>query len=81
MSIIKFDPQQMERIEEFLDGIPDPEAMTQAQLEEYRQKVEAAIDRLNGLEPKNENSEIYDQWADLHEDLEDILDDILDYLD
>ena len=46
-----------------------------------RNKVQSLIDRLDALEPQNENSEAYDDWADLHEDLEDVLDEILDMQD
>ena len=73
MSIIQFNPQQMAEIELFLDTLPE--------LEQMRNKVQSLIDRLDALEPKNENSEAYDDWADLHEDLEDVLDEILDMQD
>ena len=43
--------------------------------------LQEAIDRLNQLEPRNEHTDAYDHWAQLHEDLEDVLDDILDSLD
>ena len=81
MSVIKFDPQQLERIAALLEDLPDPAGMGREALEQARQQVEDAIDRLNELEPRNENSEIYEDWAALHEDLEDALDDILDYLE
>lgn len=80
MSRIQFDPKQMERIQEFLESIPEPSTMTPEQLEAYQEKVEGAIDTLNDLEPRDENSEVYDEWADLHEDLEDMLDEIQDCL-
>ena len=73
MSIIQFNPQQMAEIELFLDTLPE--------LEQMRNKVQSLIDRLDALEPQNENSEAYDDWADLHEDLEDVLDEILDMQD
>ena len=80
MSRIQFDPKQMERIQEFLESIPEPSTMTPEQLEAYQEKGEDAIDTLNDLEPRDENSEVYDEWADLHEDLEDMLDEIQDCL-
>ena len=80
VSRIQFDPRQMEKIQEFLESIPQPNTMTAAQLEEYEEKVEDAIDTLNDLEPQDEGSEVYDEWADLHEDLEDMLDEIRDCL-
>ena len=81
MSIIQFNPQQMAEIELFLDTLPELEELTPAELEQMRDKVQSFIDRLDALEPKNENSEAYDDWADLHEDLEDVLDEILDMQD
>ena len=81
MSVIKFDPQQLERIAALLEDLPDPAGMDREALEQARQQVENAIDQLNELEPRNENSEIYEDWAALHEDLEDALDDILDDLE
>lgn len=81
MSIIQFNPQQMAEIELFLDTLPELEGLAPAELEQMRNKVQSLIDRLDALEPKNENSEAYDDWADLHEDLEDVLDEILDMQD
>ena len=42
VSRIQFDPRQMEKIQEFLESIPQPNTMTAAQLEEYEEKVEDA---------------------------------------
>lgn len=81
MSIIQFNPQQMAEIELFLDTLPELEGLVPVELEQMRNKVQSLIDRLDALEPKNENSEAYDDWADLHEDLEDVLDEILDLQD
>lgn len=81
MSIIQFNPQQMAEIETFLDSLPELEELTPAELKQMQEKVQFLIDRLDTLEPKNEQSEAYDDWADLHEDLEDVLDEILDLLD
>lgn len=37
--------------------------------------------QLDAREPKNMDSEAYEDWADEHEDLEDQIDEILDQLD
>ena len=81
MSIIKFNPQESERIEEFLDSIPDISRMDADALKQYREKTEQAIRDLDALEPRSQTSEAYELWADLHEDLEDTLDEILDCLE
>ena len=36
---------------------------------------------LDAKEPKNMNSEAYEEWGDQHEELEDLLDEIQDILD
>lgn len=81
MSIIKFNPQESERIEQFLDFIPDISRMDADTLKQYREKTEQAIRDLDALEPRCQTSEAYELWADLHEDLEDTLDEILDCLE
>ena len=81
MSVIRFDPQKLAELEDFLENFPDPDDMLPAALEEAETQVRDAIARLDALEPKNEQSEAYDNWANLHEDLEDLLDEILDDLE
>ena len=74
MSIIKFNPQEWDRITAFLDAVPDT-------LKQYRRETEQTIRDLDALEPGSQTSEAYELWADLHEDLEDVLDEILDCLE
>lgn len=81
MSIIKFNPQQWERITVFLDAVPDIGAMDAGRLKQYRRETEQTIQALDALEPGSQTSEAYALWADLHEDLEDVLDEILDCLE
>ena len=81
MQVIRFDPQQMAQISDFLENLCDPAEMDREGLQQARQQVEETIGRLNRLEPRNEHTDAYDQWAQFHEDLEDVLDDILDLLD
>lgn len=59
----------------------DSYEMTVNQLLEYRKQLEAQIRSLDEQEPADEASEVYEAWADRHEDLEDQLDEILDLLD
>ena len=81
MSIIKFNPENFERIAEFLDNVPDIDDMDADGLRQYRKETEQMIGALDELEPRNQNSDAYEQWAELHEDLEDMLDEILDCLE
>ena len=81
MSLIKFDPKEIERIETFLEEVPELEHLSREELEQYRAETRQIITDLDALEPRSETSEAYDQWAQLHEDLEDLLDEILDLLE
>lgn len=81
MSIIKFNPENFERIAEFLDNVPDIDDMDADGLRQYRRETEQMIGALDELEPRNQSSDAYEQWAELHEDLEDVLDEILDCLE
>lgn len=71
----------MEKIIAFQPEEPDVAAMDKAQLISYREELEAQIAALDEKEPRNQNSEAYEDWADRHEDLEDLLDEVLDRLD
>lgn len=81
MSVIKFDPSKLEKIEAFLEDAPEAEGMEIEELEQYRIRTQQMIDALDTLEPRSETSEAYDHWAELHEDLEDLLDEILDCME
>ena len=81
MSIIKFDPTQSQRIADFLGSLPDIGQMDADTLKEYRLQTQQTIQELDELEPRNQTSEAYELWADLHEELEDVLDEILDCLE
>ncbi len=81
MPMIPFSAFQAQRIQEFLDSLPDFDGMDAGQLRAYLEEVHDAIDTLDRCEPRNEASEEYDLWAEAHEDLEDVQDEILDCLD
>ena len=81
MGVIKFNPTEMARIEAFLEAVPEIDSLTAQELEQYRAQTQQMIADLDALEPRSEKSEVYDAWAELHEDLEDVLDEILDCLD
>lgn len=74
--MIAFEP-----LEAFLDSFPGAEALDEAELRDCLEQTKALIVGLDGAEPKNQNSEAFEQWAQRHEDLEDILDELLDALE
>lgn len=63
------------------EDAPDIDEMTVNELEAYREELEEKIARLDAIEPADEESEEYEDWADAHEDLEDLLDEVEDRLD
>ena len=81
MSMIKFNPESFDRIAEFLDNVPEIDALDADGLRQYRKETETMLDALDELEPRNQSSDAYEQWAELHEDLEDVLDEVLDCLE
>lgn len=64
-----------------VDVVPDLDEMTKEELEAYLREARNALAGLEEQEPKDEESEEYDLWADDHEELEDLIDEILDRLD
>jgi hypothetical protein len=60
---------------------PDLDSMDKESLLAYLEQLRTQIEELDAAEPKNMNSEAYEEWGDLHEELEDRVDDILDRLD
>ena len=68
-------------VKDILAEVPDLEQMDVAALREYLGELEAALERLDIAEPRNENSDAYEEWAIEHEDLEDLMDEVLDLLD
>ena len=64
-----------------LDEFGDPESMNREDLERYLTALQDELAALDAREPKNPNSEAYEEWADRHEDLEDLVDEVLDRLD
>jgi hypothetical protein len=60
---------------------PNLNSMDKEALLTYLEQLRAQIEELDAAEPKNMNSEAYEEWGDLHEELEDQVDDILDRLD
>lgn len=66
---------------QFPVGEPDIDAMDREALCSYLERLRARIGELDDAEPKNINSEAYEAWGELHEELEDLVDDVLDRLD
>lgn len=66
---------------QFRSEEPDLDAMDKDALLARLEQLRAQIEALDAAEPKNMNSEAYEEWGDAHEELEDLVDDILDRLD
>jgi len=47
----------------------------------YLEQLRSQIAALDEREPKNMNSEAYEEWGEQHEELEDLIDEVLDLLD
>ena len=60
---------------------PDTETMDREELKDYLARVRAELDRLDGEEPQDMDSEEYEAWGDRHEELEDLVDEIWDRLE
>lgn len=61
--------------------LPDLDTLSREELLDYLKSVRAQIDQLDSQEPKNMNSEAYEDWGGRHESLEDLADEIQDLLD
>ena len=55
--------------------------MNLQQLQTHYAAMQEQLHILDAKEPKNMNSEAYEEWADEHEELEDYLDEILDRME
>lgn len=68
-------------------AFPKPEepqdiyAMDLQQLQAHYAAMQEELHELDAKEPKNMNSDAYEEWADEHEELEDYLDEILDRME
>lgn len=60
---------------------PDIENMDREELKACLQEVRERIADLDEREPANMESEEYEAWGDLHEELEDLADEIMDRLE
>ena len=71
----------MAEIIDFTPDFPDVEDMDLEDLRRYWKIVEDRIEALDAEEPEDMDSEEYDQWADLHEELEDLREEIEERLE
>ena len=55
--------------------------MTLEEIREHYAQLQEELQALDAKEPKNMNSDAYEEWADEHEELEDYLDEILDRME
>jgi hypothetical protein len=65
-------------------GQEEPEDIYEMNLQQLQAHYAAMQEELRALdakEPKNMNSEAYEEWADEHEELEDAIDEVLELLD
>jgi len=60
---------------------PDLDGLDKKGLLAYLKTLRARVEKLDEQEPRNMNSEAYEDWADRHEELEDLIDEVLDRLD
>ena len=55
--------------------------MTHQQLQAHYAAMQKELQALDAKEPRNMNSDAYEDWADEHEELEDYFDEILDRIE
>ena len=55
--------------------------MTLEELKTHYAAMQEELHPLDAKEPKNMNSDAYEEWADEHEELEDYLDEILERME
>lgn len=60
---------------------PDIDTMDREELKACLQEVQERIADLDEREPSDMNSEEYEAWGDLHEELEDLADEIVERLE
>ena len=59
----------------------DLRTLDESALQDRLEQLRALIAQLDESEPDDMESEEYEDWGDLHEELEDLLDDVLDQLE
>lgn len=59
----------------------DIDTMNLSQLQAHYAAMQQALQALDDREPENMQSDLYEEWADEHEELEDYLDEILDRME
>ena len=55
--------------------------MTLEELQAHYAAMQEELHSLDAKEPKNMNSDAYEEWADEHEELEDAMDEVRELLD
>ena len=55
--------------------------MTLEEIQAHYAAMQQELQTLDAKEPRNMNSDAYEEWADEHEELEDYLDEILDRME
>lgn len=60
---------------------PELTELSREELTAYLRQLHTQLEQLDALEPRSENCEDYDEWADVHEIQEDRIDEVMDRLD
>ena len=63
------------------EAFRDPNTMDKDELLSYLEQLRVQIAELDAVEPKDMESEEYEEWGDAHEELEDLVDEVLDLLE
>ena len=79
--VITFDAKAPKGMEITVEEVPDIEAMSLDELQNYYEELHSALDELSDEEPEDEDSEEYDKWENQYSDLEDLLEEISERLE
>ena len=60
---------------------PELTELSREELTAYLRELHTQLEQLDALEPRSDNCEDYDEWADVHEIQEDRIDEVMDRLD
>lgn len=72
---------EMIELSRYLQQSPDLKSMDKEELLACLVHIQEQIAELDTKEPKNMNSEAYEDWGNQHEELEDLADEVMDLLD
>ena len=79
--VITYDANAPEEQQFSVEEVPDIEAMTLEELQNYYEDLQSAHDDLEDEEPKDEDSKEYEKWENELSDLEDLMDEVSERLE